>query len=83
MNVTLRNERVILTSKKIDKSVSESETVRNEQSPPIPTKYGKSAFLNSKQFKEHKHLLNLLLDNNRLYTISEVENLLKNIKRKR
>lgn len=36
----------------------------------------KRAIIRSKQFNENKHLLNCLLDDNKKYTIKQVENLI-------
>lgn len=70
---------MIFTAKKKDDTVPETESVQKNTEP---TRYKKSAFLKSEKFRQHSYLLSLLLDDDKVYTISEVEQLLKRMKGK-
>ena len=43
----------------------------------VKDKYNKSAILQSAKYKNRRDLLDVLLDENKYYTISEVENAIK------
>lgn len=65
----------IETSKKTSKKVSE---VLKEVSEKVPKVFSKDQILSAERYKHRKDVVNVVLNGSQLYTLSQVDSLIKN-----
>ena len=73
-------------SKKITETITDNDVIENiADSGGVPNEkagtsftYSKRQFLESERYKKHRDLLNVLLDDNRFYSKSEVNKMIDN-----
>lgn len=60
------------------RKLEKEKATQNEPLVENDIKFSKEQLINAKIYQDNKDLLNALLDNNRLYTLVEVDKLIKN-----